>query len=54
MGWVDTSGEGVGGGWLPGKYTMEPTVCHLEWPNKLQARMITPTNPGGDLDINDL
>ena len=26
----------------------------LGWPNKLQARLITPTNPGGYLDINDL
>ena len=29
MGWVDASGEGVGGGWLPGKYAMEPTNFYL-------------------------
>ena len=22
LGWVDASGEGVGGGWLPGKFTV--------------------------------
>ena len=24
MDWVDASGEGVGGGWLPGKDALEP------------------------------
>ena len=52
--WVDASGEGVGGGWLPGKDALEPTIWRLEWPKKLWARPITLTNPGGDLDINDL
>ena len=26
----------------------------MEFPKKLRAGMITPTNPGGDLDINDM
>ena len=47
LGWVDASGEGVGGGWIPVKYSLEPTIWRLEWPNKLRARIITPTNPGG-------
>ena len=54
MGWVDASGEGVGGGWVPGKYSPESTIWRLEWPNKLRDRLITLTNPGEDLDINDL
>ena len=54
LGWVDFSREGVGGGWLPGKNALEPTIWRLEWPNILQAGMITPTKPGEDLDINDL
>ena len=54
LGWVYASGEGVGGGWLPGKDSLEPTIWCLEWPNKLRARLITPTNPEGYLDMNDL
>ena len=54
LGWVDASGEGVGGGWLPGKDSLEPTIWRLEWQKKLGARLINPTNPGGDLDINNL
>ena len=54
MGWVNASGEGVGGGWLPGKDALEPKIWRLEWPKKLRARLITTINPGGDLDINDL
>ena len=52
--WVDASGEGVGGGWLLGKYELEPKIWRLEWPNKLRARLVTSKNPGGDLDINDI
>ena len=54
MGWLDASGEGVGGGWLPGKDALEPKIWRLECPNKFWARLITPTNPGGGLDINNL
>ena len=54
LGWVDASGEGVGGGWLLGKDALEPTIWCLECPKKLQAVLITPTNPWGYLDINDL
>ena len=54
LGWVDASGEGVGGGWLPGKEALEPTMWRLEWPQEIRRRLITPTNPEGDLDINDL
>ena len=54
LGWVDASGEGVGGGWLPGKDALEPTVWRMEWPQSIRKRLITQTNPSGDLDINDL
>ena len=50
--WVDKSEKGVVGSWLPGKDALEPTLWRLEWPKKLQARLITPTNPGGGLDIS--
>ena len=46
FGWVDASGEVVGGGWILGKDALEPTIWRLEWPKKLQDRLITPTNPG--------
>ena len=42
MVWVDVCGEGVGGGWLPGKYALELTIWRLELSKKLRARLITP------------
>ena len=36
------------------KDALEPTVWCLEWPKKLRARLITPTNPWEDLDIHNL
>ena len=36
------------------KICTEPKNWRLEWPNKLWFRLITPTNPGGDLDINNI
>ena len=45
LGWVDVSGEGVRGGWLPVKYSLEPTVWRLEWQKNLRARLTTTTNP---------
>ena len=54
LGWVDAYGEGVEGGWLPGKDALEPTIWRLEWPNNLRARLIKQTIPGEELDINDL
>ena len=35
MVWVYASGKGVGGGWTPGKYALEPTIWRLERPKKL-------------------
>ena len=54
LGWVDSSGNGVVEGWLPKKDAQELKTWRLEWPKKLPARLITPTNTGGELDINDL
>ena len=51
LGWIDAYGEGVGGGWLPGKYALEPTIWRLVWPNKLRSGLITPTNTGVYWDI---
>ena len=54
LGWVDASEEGIGSGWIPVKDALEPKIWLFEWPNKLRSRLVTPKNPGGDLDINDL
>ena len=54
MSWVDASGEGVGGGLIPGQDSLETTIWLLEWPKKLRAMLVTPKNPGEDLDINYL
>ena len=53
-GWVDASGEGVGGGWLPGKVALKPTIWRFQWPQRITARLVSSTNKSGDLDINDL
>ena len=52
--WVYAPGEGVGGGWIPRKDALEPKIWRLGWPNKLRARLVTPKNPGGGLDIKYL
>ena len=54
LGWVETSGEGIGGGWVPRKDALEPTIWCLKLPKKLWARLIKPANPGRDFDINDM
>ena len=54
LGWVDASGEAVGGGWLQGKDALEPKIWRLEWPKKVWTRLITQKKPGEDLDKNDL
>ena len=53
LGWVDASGEGFGGGWLPVKDALEPTIWRLGLQKKLRSGLINPTILGGDLDIND-
>ena len=54
LGWENTSRERVEGSWLPEKHVLEPKIWHVEWPKKLQARLVTPKKPVGDLDKNDL
>ena len=54
MGWVYAFIETVGGGLLPGKYALEPTILRLECKKKFRASLITPKNSGTDLDINNL
>ena len=45
LGWVDASGEGVGGCWLPRKDTPKPTIWRLEWPKKIAAQADNANNP---------
>ena len=52
--WIDSFGKVVGGGWISVKYALEPTILRLEWPNKFRARLITTSNPGRYLDMNNL
>ena len=54
LGLIDASGEGFGGGLNTIKYALEPTIWRLGWPKTLRDRLITPTNSGGELDINDM
>ena len=53
-GTVDTSGEGAGGVWLPGETRLKPTVWRVEWPQEVRDRLVTHTNPHGDITNSDL
>ena len=44
---LDTPGEVIRGSWIPEKDALEPTNWRMEWTNKLQARLVTPTNLRG-------
>ena len=54
IGFCDACKWGAGGVWLSGKEDIHPTVWRVKWPPDIAQRMISPTNPTGDLTINDL
>ncbi len=53
-GTLDTSGEGAGGVWIPGKRAMAPIVWRFPWPEEVKQQLVTNTNPDGDITNSDL
>ena len=54
IGFCDACKTGAGGVWLSGKSGIEPTVWRIQWPKDISDRLVSPSNPTGDLTINDL
>jgi hypothetical protein len=52
---TDASVQGLGGFWLPATITndSQPYVWRHKLPSDIQARLISSTNPSGDLTVND-
>jgi hypothetical protein len=54
IGFCDACKRGAGGVWISGNKNIQPVVWRLEWPPDIQARLVSWSNPQGDLTINDL
>jgi hypothetical protein len=54
MGFCDACKYGTGGIWLSGKLGIDPTIWRIEWPPEITQRLVSRSNPKGDLTINDL
>ena len=54
VGYVDASGFGAGGTWLSGSKHINPIVWRLPWPADIEARLVSDSNPNGDLTNSDL
>ncbi|KAL7533742.1 hypothetical protein ACHAWF_007944 [Thalassiosira exigua] len=54
VGYLDASGEGAGGVWLPANSALAPIVWRFPWPPEVKARLVTEDNPDGDITNSDL
>jgi hypothetical protein len=54
IGFCDACKRGAGGVWLSGSKNLHPVVWRLAWPTDITARLVSSSNPTGDLTINDL
>ena len=54
IGFCDACKRGAGGVWISGNKNINPIVWRVEWPADIQARLVSWSNPQGDLTINDL
>ena len=54
VGFCDACKRGAGGVWISGTKNIHPIVWRVEWPADIQARLVSWSNPQGDLTINDL
>ena len=54
LGHSDSCGLGTGGTWSSGLKQLLPFLWQLEWPDDIKKRLVSSTNPNGDLTINDL
>jgi hypothetical protein len=55
VGAVDASQQGIGGFWLPTVHTpdFQPTVFRCPFPSEISARLVSSSNPTGDLTNSD-
>ena len=54
IGYSDACRLGAGGVWCSGTHTLEPFLWAVEWPQDIQDALITDSNPGGSITINEL
>jgi hypothetical protein len=54
IGYVDASKYGVGGVWINGSKTIQPTVWRLLWPHDIQKELVSSQNKQGSISISDL
>ena len=52
--YVDASGSGVGGVWLCGTKQLKPYVWRMQWPDDITKRLVSFSNPKGDITNSDL
>jgi hypothetical protein len=54
IGYGDACKQGAGGVLTPGTDPHNYIVWQVEWPTDIQQRLVTDTNPKGDISMNDL
>ena len=54
IGFCDACKFGAGGVWCAGASYLHPIVWRIPWPHDISTRLVSRTNPTGDLTINDL
>jgi Reverse transcriptase (RNA-dependent DNA polymerase). len=61
LGYHDASGAGSGGVWFPashllprGQCTRQPVLWRYQWPQEIQQKLVTDTNPKGTISNSDL
>jgi hypothetical protein len=54
IGYVDASGFGAGGVWISGTEFIQPTVWRLSFPEDIEKRLVSTSNPDGDITNSDL
>jgi hypothetical protein len=54
IGFCDACKRGAGGVWLGGSKNLHPVAWRLAWPADITARLVSRSNPEGDITINDL
>eukprot|EP00957_Ditylum_brightwellii_P158086 12033271-Ditylum_brightwellii.AAC.1 len=54
IGHTDACMLGAGGVWMSGLESFDLLVWQYAWPDNIKARIKSPSNPEGDLFINDL
>jgi hypothetical protein len=54
LGYVDVSGFGAGGVWISGTDHMHPIVWRMPFPSDIENRLVSHSNPTGDITNSDL